>query len=258
MIEQEENKGRSGRIVGRILPAAIGLWLRSQAEKIEDLSIEIVGRDRDLLSGRVPSVSLTAEQSVYRGIYLNALSLSAKDIRINVGQVVRGKPLRLLKAFPVVGSVLLREDDLNASLDSDLLSEGLNDFWRSLVQLPSVRAAVQARYGALSLSRDVRLDAVQAKLTGDRIGLCFYPSTQVDRLEKPVVFESGLKVVEGNLLQLVLPQWIESLSDVGSSDGIPIEALQGFQWNLGSDVEIDQLAIENEQIVFNGKIWVNP
>lgn len=252
-------QARSGRIVGKILPAAVRLWLRSQAEHIDDLSIAISGRDRDIFSGYLPGVSLAAEQAIYQGIHIGQLNLSAADIRINVGQVVRGKPLRLLKAFPVLGEIVLTEADLNASLLSPLLAQGLNEFWRSLIQQPDIASSVEAQYGAMSFSPEVVVDTAQAKLTGERLGLSFYPCCQGVRAQQPVILGTGLRAINGNCLQLLNPRWIEDLADVDSLDkGSAVEALDGFQWDLGSDTEIDHLSIQSERMAFKGQLMVNP
>ncbi|MEM6452595.1 MAG: DUF2993 domain-containing protein [Cyanobacteria bacterium P01_D01_bin.105] len=259
MDDDRDGKGRNGRIVGKILPAAVRLWLRSQTERVDELSIDISGRDRDILSGYLPGVSLAAEQSIYQGIHIGRLYLSAADIRINVGQVVRGKPLRLLKAFPVLGEVVLSEDDLNASLSSPLLRQGLKDFWRSLTQNPAIASSVEAQYGPLPLSSEMVVEAAQVKLKGDRLGLRFYPCINETRGEQPVTLGTGLVAVNGNCLQLIAPRWIADLADVDNLDkGQSIEALHNFQWNLGSDTEIDHLGLKAESMIFKGQIMVNP
>ncbi len=41
--ETQGSKSSSGsRIIGRLLPAAVRLWLRSQVEQVEQLSIDLV------------------------------------------------------------------------------------------------------------------------------------------------------------------------------------------------------------------------
>lgn len=248
--------GRSGRIIGKILPAAVRLWLRSQAEQIDSLEISLTGRDRDLLSGYLPSVSLEAEQAIYQGIHIGSLHLSAADIRINVGQVVRGKPLRLLRAFPVQGEVALTENDLNASLQSPLLAQGLTNFWRAIVQDPSVASDIKARYGALPMSADVQVSNAQTRIKENRLSLRFYPSSEALSAEQPIAFSTGLEARDGNCLQLIDPQWIESLDTLDG--GEPIDSLQYFQWSLGSDVDVECLSVEKSQMVFKGQIMVNP
>ena len=158
-----QNTGGS-RIIGKVLPAAVKFWLRSQVEQIGDLSIDLSGRDRQLLSGYLPGVSVAADAVIYQGIHAGQVQLSAEEIRINVGQVVRGKPLKLLKAFPVQGSVTLSADDLTASQSSALLSEGLLSFWRSLIQVPMLSQEVESRYGQLPLHAQMHLHQPQIRL----------------------------------------------------------------------------------------------
>ena len=259
VIDEAERHQSGGRIIGKILPAAVRLWLRSQAEQIEDLSISLSGRDRDILSGYLPGVFLHAKRAVYQELHIGDLHLSATDIRINVGQVVRGKPLRLLKSFPVLGELALTERDLNASLRSPLLSQGLNDFWRSLAQNPSMASSIKSRYGLASSDAEVTLESAQARLEGERLGLLFYPCVAGTCAEQPIILAAGLRIVDGNCLQLIAPQWIDSLEDTADiTKGESIEALQGFQWDLGSDTQIERLQVQANQIVFEGQLTVNP
>jgi len=259
-VKDKEPEEKRGRIVGRVLPAAIRLWLRSQAEQIESLTIDLSGRDRDLLSGYVPGISLKAQQAIYQGIHIGRLELAAEDIRINIGQVVRGKPLRLMKAFPVCGEVALTEADLNASLTSPLLAQGLSEFWRSLLKTPSVVTSVEARYGSLPMHAEITVSEASARLKGNRLGLSFYPQApDCKRAKQPVILATGLTAAGGNCLQLLSPQWIENLADVDDvTKGEPVEALQDFQWNLGSDTAIELLLVQSEHLIFAGQIMVNP
>jgi len=41
---------KEGRIIGRVLPGAVKLWLRTQVEQIDSLVIDLSGRDRQLLN----------------------------------------------------------------------------------------------------------------------------------------------------------------------------------------------------------------
>lgn len=252
-----EEKG--SRIIGRILPAAVQLWLRSQVEQVENLSVVLEGRDHDIISGYLPGVSVSAVRAVYRGIHISELRLSAQDIRINVGQVVRGKPLRLMKVFPVIGEVRLTDADLNASLGSALLGEGLRDFWRSLVQTPALRAEIEARYGSLPLRADMRLHNAQTRLGNQCLGLSFYPHADGQTALHPVVLATGIIVIEGNRLQLESPRWLKNLADVTDIGiGEPIASLHSFQWNLGSNTQLSQLTMQPEQLLCSGQLMVNP
>ncbi|NJM99172.1 MAG: DUF2993 domain-containing protein, partial [Phormidesmis sp. RL_2_1] len=138
------------RLISRILPAAVRLWLKSQVDQVSDLSIQIEGCDRDILSGYIPGIAISARQAIYRGIHIKRLQLSAADIRINVGEVIRGKPLRLLKMFPIDGEATMTAADLNASLSSALLHGGLQDFWQQLLKNQHLPRLCKARYRCLT------------------------------------------------------------------------------------------------------------
>ncbi|MGB3293804.1 MAG: DUF2993 domain-containing protein [Phormidesmis sp.] len=250
---------KGGRILERILPAAVQLWLRSQVEQVEHLSLQLEGRDRDIVSGKLPGVVVSAQKAVYRGIHIAQLQLSAQDIRINVGQVVRGKPLRLLKAFPITGEVSLSHDDLNASLASPLLAAGLKDFWRSLMQTSSLDKTVATLYGQLPLQSDVELHNLQVRLGDQQLGLSFYPRAQTQIATRPIVLGTKISIVSGNRLQLESPRWLESLEDLTDADkGVPITSLHHFQWNLGQGTQLTQLSVQAEQLFCSGRLTVSP
>ena len=250
---------KGSRIIGRVLPAAVRLWLRSQVDQVEDLSLDLGGRDREIVSGYLPSVSISATGAIYKGIHIGQLALSAEDIRINIGQVLRGKSLRLMKAFPVVGEVSLTADNLNASLTSPLLSQGLNDFWRSLIKIPAFAQTIETRYGQLPTQENVTLRSPQMRLSNQRLGISFYPRVQDKTAEQRVVLGTGLSISEGNRLQLNDPRWLETLADLSDlSKGQPIDELQEFQWDLGSDTQLTQLVLQTGQLLCSGQIMVNP
>lgn len=255
----DSQKQGGSRIIGRVLPAAVRLWLRSQVEKVDSLSLTLEGRDRQILSGYLPAVLVSAEQAIYQGIYINRLKLSAQDIRINVGQVIRGKPLRLLQVFPVMGEVALTDDDLNASLASPLLGSGLRDFWRSLIQDPAFSQTVEERYGFRALHPEMLLHGPQIRLGDRALALSFYPQVEGQTADVPVVLATGLSVVSGNLLQLESPRWLETLDAlIDSAQGYPIESLRGFQWDLGKDTQLTRLVLTPETLWCDGQIMVNP
>ncbi len=255
----DKDVAKGSRIIGRVLPAAVKLWLRSQVEQVDELSLALEGRDRDILSGYLPGVSVSAAQAVYRGIHIGQLQLSAQDIRVNIGQVLRGKPLRLLKVFPVLGEVSLTADGLNASLDSPLLDEGLRNFWRSLIQNPALAQTVQSRYGPLSIHQDMTLSSAKIRLGDQRLGLSFYPKVDDQQVDQPVMLGTGLSVISGNCLQLDSPHWLPSLASLNEmSECEPIDELQDFQWDLGSDTQLSDLVLQAEALLCKGQIIVNP
>ncbi len=133
--------GAGRGVISRLLPPAIRLWLHTQLDHIEGLEFRLEGKDRQILSGHIPQVCLSAQQAVYRGLHVSRVAVAAKDIRVNLGQVVRGKPLRLLQAFPVEGRVSLRIEDVRASLHAPLLDQGLQDIFQRWAQAPTESAS---------------------------------------------------------------------------------------------------------------------
>lgn len=265
MVESERaranaERGTSGsRIIGRVLPAAVRLWLRSQLENVGDLDIQLDGRDREIISGHLPKVAVTAKNAVYQGIHLGSVDLSAEDIRINIGQVVCGKPLQLLQTFPVLGKVALSTQDLSASMGSSLLLEGLTDFWRGLARSPQLAAEIRDRYGSQSIEPDVTLHNAAVALADQCIGMSFYPRSRGETLKTPVAIGAKLSVVSGHLLQISSARWLMQLSELGNpTQGTAIQSLEGFQWDLGEDTQISQLAIYPEQLQCAGQLQVNP
>lgn len=253
-----EKKGGSG-IIGRVLPGAVRLWLRSQLKSVEKLDIRLEGGDREIISGRLPGVTIGAKNAVYKGIHLGSVGLSAEDIRVNIGQVVRGKPLRLLKGFPITGEVALSARDLNDSMGSSLLKQGVTDFWRGLVRSPGLADEVQNLYGALPLEPDVELQDVAVALGDEHLGLSFYPRSQTRTAEVPIVLCAKLAVASGHLLQVSSARWLPALSELDNPyKGETIQSLEGFEWDLGEDTQISELSIEPEQLVCIGKIQVRP
>jgi hypothetical protein len=123
---------KGSRLISRLLPPAIRLWIHSQVDHIEGLDFRLEAKDRQLLTGYVPKVSVVAAKAVYRGLHISEIQVAAREIRVNLRQVLRGKPLRLLQPFPIEGDVLLSPEDLNASLQSALLTEGLQDVFQRI------------------------------------------------------------------------------------------------------------------------------
>ncbi|MEM9817677.1 MAG: DUF2993 domain-containing protein [Cyanobacteria bacterium P01_D01_bin.6] len=258
MTKSVEKESQKGRIIGRVLPGAVRLWLQTQVEQVDLLTVDLLGRDRQLISGYISGVTLSAEKVVYKGLALSQVQLAAEDIRINLGQVIRGKPLRLMKRFPVKGQVLLSNADVMASMASPLLVKGLTDFWRSLVQLPDFARAVEERYGVRSLQPDVQLHRPLIKLGAGYLVLSFYPQNRGQVDEQPIILGTELVVVSDHFLALTSPCWSDDVAIADISQGKPIKALSDFRLDLGSDTQITQLDLQPTQLVCTGQIMVNP
>ncbi|MBE9078823.1 DUF2993 domain-containing protein [Romeria aff. gracilis LEGE 07310] len=251
--EQTPAAPRGSRFLGRILPVAVRLWLQSQVEQIEGLSFELQGSDREILSGYLPAVSLSARQAVYRGIHVQAVAIAADQIRINLGQVLQGRPLRLLAAFPVRGEIRLSRANLNDSWQSPLLQEGLQDFWASLYARPGFQAELAARYGWTELGQ---LHHSQVSLRPGQLILSFYPQAPSAEPSIPqIVIATGLTVQSGHLLVLQQPQWLATLT---APAGDPIATLENFQWDLGSQAKFEAFELLADAVYCRGQVQVTP
>lgn len=218
------------RLIGAIVAPAVKLWLRSQVEAAAEISVTLDGRDREILTGRLPLARVAARGAVYQGLHLSAIDLVATEIAVNLSQVVRGKPLRLLQPIPVAADLRLSALDLAASLAAPLLAPALADFLRPLlgiwgrpVQFEQPRASLEA--GALLLAGTIDSQPVQLRL--------------------------GLELASSQTLLLRDPCWRDGAGALlGRADSVVLP--------LGEDVEIETLAIEPDHLRCAGQITVRP
>ena len=229
---------QSTDLISKVLSPAVKLWLRSQVEQVEHLNFKINGQDRQILRGYIPVVSLDSSKAVYQGLHLGDIQLQGTNIRINIGQVLRGKPLRLLEPIWLKGEVYLTTDDLQASLSSALLESGLNDLWQIL----------QDNLGLEHQNEDyelhwqsINLDSTQFDLLGQlKIG---------DQLI-PLEIESELTLINPHTLGLI-PKRIESSQSQNLPETpIPID--------LGSEVDIHSFEVTAKGIFAAGQFVIRP
>ena len=237
------------RLISMVLSPAVGLWLRSQLEHVEDLHLTIEAGDRQLLSGCISRVVVSARNAVYRGLHLSQVSLVGEQIRTNLAQVVRGKPLRLLKAFPIVGDVLLYEADLNQSLQAPLLAQGVIEFLLTLLRSDGENDELSQR-----TPQEIRLQDPKVIL-GDGLVTLSATLATVSGQPTSVVIRTGLRLSNGNQLHLDRPHL---LPHANARQGFPLRDLDGFAFDLGSDVALQTLSLQLGQISCQGQIMVTP
>lgn len=235
---------KQSQIISTVLSPAVRLWVRSQLEHADDLQLKIEAGDRQLLSGCIHRVSASARNAVYRGIHLSQANIVGESIRTNLRQVLRGKALRLLEAFPIAGEVRLQEDDLNASLQNSLLGDAVIDFLTSLLK---------SELGG-SDDEEIKLKQPQVVLSAEQITL----TTILDSASSgptPVVVRSGIRVENGNELKLDRPQW---LPHANAQKGLSLNDLDGFTFHLGPHVRLQELTLAAGQLICRGQIMVTP
>ena len=239
-VFSEESRGGGGsRIVSAVLSPAVQLLLRSQVSQVKELSVEISGSDRQILGGTVPKVAIAAKGAVYQGLHLTDISLVGTGIRINLGQVIKGKPLRLLEPIPVVGVARLNETDLNTSLSAPLLANALSDFL-----LPLLPLEVGDFQEGLNLQNpQIKIEAGKLIL---KAGILLNNGQQIAFL-----LRTGLGLASCHELLFEQPE-------VEISQGFISGNLDSFKLDLGSEVELEELILNPGELVCRGGIRVLP
>ena len=119
--------------MGSVLAPACRVWLRSQVSQVDSLQVDIQGGSRQILGGTIPRVAVVAVGAIYQGLSLGSIDLIAENIRINLPQVLKGQPLRLLEPIAVIAEVKFSEADLQASLAAPLLSQAITDLFAQIL-----------------------------------------------------------------------------------------------------------------------------
>ncbi len=276
---QPEGGGTSSKrnLVAGVLGPALKLWLRSQVEAATRLDVRIGSEmgeggslsSRQMLAGRIPQVQVEADGVIYKGLHLGQLKLVGRDIRMNLGQAVRGKPLKLLAPIVVDLELRMSEAQLNESLESPLLAPQLGE-WLELLQELLLE---EEKLGELQLSQpQIALSGGAlggTKLEAERLGLQaqYGPvvqadskadaraDSQADAAAGEIAIETALTVRNGNVLKLRQPRWSEA-PPAGFQDDLSSLAMMPLK--LGSDVAIEQIAIAAGQLHLVGQLTVQP
>ena len=230
-------------MIRQILSPALKLWLYSQVEQVEGLELIITGSDRQILSGYVPQVTLATSYAVYQGLHLGKIQLQGENIRVNLGQVIKGKPLRLLEAIFLTGQVLLDEAQLQASLSTPLLSEALTELLSQLLVSSNDRVGITIAQSSIIKWNQVRIDTDKVNLQGSLI--------EDNQSVTSFIVSAGLSLSNGSLLKLD-PLIITGLS------ADPDLILEPLVIDLGSDVAFDTLSLTKGELLLAGEIKINP
>lgn len=226
-------------LVGRVLAPALQLWLRSLLDGIEDLQIQISGEARQILSGEIPFVAISASGAVYQGLHLSGMHLEASNIRIDIGQILKGKPLQPLEPFPVKVRLYLSEADLNASLNAPLLQGALSDFLLSVLLCQGASPGEVPSVGHVD-----RIVLGDGRLTVRGIF-----GTEGDS-NKPGVLQASFLKTSPSKLQFKDPQFQNHSGELVN--------LKDFHLDLGSEVAIEELTLAPGQAICQGLLAVIP
>jgi hypothetical protein len=234
-------------LISKVLSPAVRIWLRSQVESIEELDFQIEGSDRQILAGYIPKVAIATRKAVYKGLYLSQIDLTGETIRVNLRQILQGKPLKLLEVVPIFGSLLWDETDLNASLKSPLLANALAEFFLTWLQEFSDLLPEDL---AQAMKAPLALQDAQAVIDHNQVTL------KLDWRSAPSIsttLRTGLSLVSGNRLKLERPHLLACVAQETSST-----QLQDYEVELGPDVELQKLRLELGTLWVQGQINVLP
>ena len=227
-------------MISKLLSTAVQLYLRSQVRRVENLQVKIVGKNKQIFQGYIPQVFLSCAHAIYQGLHLSQVKLDGSDIAFNLPEVVKRKPLRLLEPVLVQIQLSLDTADLQASLDSPLLQSGLEDLWQKILSAQSNSVAAQLDCLIIKWSR-IAISNQQLHLFG------IHQSTFGET--KELCLSTGIKLASDRILCLY------SLKIIGVS--LTEEFQPELKIDLGTDVAIEQLVIQSEQIICSGKIKIN-
>jgi LmeA-like phospholipid-binding len=229
---------RGSRIASTVLSPAVGLWLRSQVERVNELKVKIEGSDLQLFGGKIPQVTVAASGAVYRGLHLTEVALCGVKIRVNLGQAIKGQPLRLLEPIPVTGVLRLSQADLNESLKAPLLADALSEFLLPMLPIDCQEKSLKLENSQVTIEASLlTLSAVIAGAGGAQITL---------------VLRTGLQLASGRELTFESPEieFDRELLDPSN--------FNDFKIDFGSEVNIEELTLSPGEIVCRGGITVLP
>jgi LmeA-like phospholipid-binding len=220
-------------IISSFLAPACAAWLRTQVSEVESLDIQISAGDRQILTGAIPAVAIMATKTVYRGISLQSIKLLADRIEINLGQVIRGKPLRLLQPIAVEATATIAEADLLSSLTAPLLANAVNELIAQAIKLPMsdwslTWQAVQIKQGQLTLHGQVQ---------------------QATNLV-PIIICTGITLLAGRIIQLEpLAVQCELLAH---------QSIGSYSIDLGNEVDLRELILGIGELHCAGQLQIRP
>ncbi|WP_416669716.1 LmeA family phospholipid-binding protein [Egbenema bharatensis] len=241
------------RLISKVLSPAVKLWLRSQVNSVETLQFQIEGGDRQLMSGNIPKVTIAAQQVIYQGIALSYIHLVGETIRVNLKEVVRGKPLRLLEPIPVQIETIVHQADLNASMNSPLLAEALSELVMLLLQSGlTADLPVELQSG---LQPPIAVQSPAVKIGENYLTLSANLRSTSTQQITLFILRTQLQIAEGQKIRFLQPEW---LTHPDAETGQPLPHLETFEIDLGAEVFLQQLTLNHEELICQGQIQVMP
>jgi len=229
-------------VITKLLSTAVKFYLRSLVSQVEDLQVKIIGKNSQILKGYIPEVFLSCQRAVYQGLHLREVIINGTDIAINLPEVLKKKPLRLLEPLIVDLQVSLNENDLNASIDSDLLQSGLSDLWQIILS----KSQITLDNWQLV---DIPIEWNQIAIANNQLNLL---GTYQDNTGKDHNLNVSTEINLSNSHTLSLFP-LKISNNINCID----QLTEKLEIDLGQDINIEKLIVESEQILCLGKITIN-
>ncbi|MBR8831218.1 MAG: hypothetical protein N5P05_002984 [Chroococcopsis gigantea SAG 12.99] len=230
-------------IISKVLSPAVRLWLKSQVQHTEAMQLHIQGHDRQILRGYIPAVRLGCEKAIYQGLHLGLTQVQAENIRLNIGQILRGKPLKILEPIRLAGEVKIEESDLNNSVSSFILSNAFTDLLIMLLESNGLFDIRQELENYRTNWEKVQLNSEKFTISGNLNDNHDYYF--------PLKIEARLQLLSENAL-IIYPQKITGLNHWSKVN------LNPFTVDLGEDVNIKNLTLDAGRIDCLGEMVVKP
>ncbi len=228
-------------MINKLISTGVKLYLRSLVTQVEDLQVTIVGKNRQILQGYIPQVLLSCDRTVYQGLFLQQVKVNGTNIGFNLPEVLKKKPLKLVEPIVVDIKLGLNAADLQASLSSPLLQSGLADLWQIILSAEKIDSTPTELANVTVEWHTIELDDGELNLKGtyqnawDQVGQINL-STGVGLANSHTLYLSPLKILSQSI--------------------IVADLVEELEIDLGTDVTIEQLVIESEQMICSGKITV--
>lgn len=236
------NTSKKSDIISRFLSPAVKLWIRTQVEFTRDLDILIDAGDKQILSGKINQINLTAKEANYQGILINYASVTTENIAVNLGGILRGKPLKLLHPIFVSGNVVITAQELKTSLQSSLLTQGLTDMLKILLENEGIKNAEEIIKKYKIDWNDIMIETQKMTITGEFIN-------SLDNSSNNLTIISNIDIKDEQKLVLTNVQ-IDGFKDLHNS------VIDDLVIDLGSDVSLSELTISSQELHCVGKIKV--
>ena len=222
-------------MISKLLSGAVKLYLRSQVDRVEDLKVEIGGRNKEILHGYIPQIFLSCGRAVYQGLHLSQVKLDGTNIAVNLPEVIKKKPLKLIEPIFVEIQLKLDAADLQASLNSDLLQSGLSDLWQMILAAQPLELA------------NSKVEWQKIAIAEQKLNLIGIYQNNLQEMKK-LALSTGIDLANAHTLCLS-PLHIAGDSFNSIDNQLEID--------LGKDVAIKELAIKSSRIICIGKVKVN-